>query len=149
MGKMQGRSLAPRGSICTHLYIYHRLRRTLHHTLWRTQRITRGSWFLTFFLLVYSFACLASLSSRKYLSLCAFPISFPNRSLYYSRNCQGKQTIKMASLPIVRPQRWFSWKLGLTMFPWWIFGYFLLRDGSCWWVGCNKGWEKMFPFPVW
>lgn len=100
MGKIQRQAL---GSMRQHMYTYHRLRRTLSHTFKDTENY-KGH--LVSYLLPTCF--LLSLSGFPLLhkiSLCAFPTSFPNRSLYYSRNCQGKQTTKMASLPHLRGHR--------------------------------------------
>lgn len=82
------------GSIKHHMHMDHRLNRTLHH-YFEGHRESEGALkFVTFFLLIFVFVCLSSLSSTKSVS----PITFPNRSSYYSRNCQGKQTTKLACL---------------------------------------------------
>lgn len=108
-----------------------------YHVLSRTR-----STYISYFFPTYFYLCLSQFPLLH--KICLLPITLPNRSLCYSRNCQGKQTTKLASLSIVGPQRWFSWMFGLTMFLWWICWYSLLRDEGCWWQtwgGC-KGKEK-------
>lgn len=136
MGKIQREVL---GSRKHHMHMDHRPNRALYHVLSRTQRISRST-YICYLFPTYFYLCLSHFPVLY--KICLFPITFPNRSLYYSRNCQGKKTTKHwhFSFSILRPQRWFSWRLGLTMFLWWICWYFLFRDEGCWWQtwgGCK------------
>lgn len=86
MGNIQREVL---GSMKHHTHMYHKLN-TLSHTFKGTENQKEYLSSAYLFLSLSQFPLLHK--------ICLLPITFPNRSLYYSRNCQGKQTTKMASL---------------------------------------------------
>ena len=142
-GRHKGKSLAAWGSVCTHIT-------GLDHfiTYFQGHRELEGA--LSFLPSSYLFSPLPVLlpSPPQKLSLCAFPISFPNRSLYYSRNCQGKQTTKMASLSPNRKATETvltkAWSEHVSLVNFWIFpaqGWGLLVEDE---GGVMKGERKPF-----